>query len=81
MGYAGVAFTDLGDLAGTGFPGINGLENQRLCLESEIYSEHCFQGIIGKSRASQKVLEQVSIVAPTDATVLLHGETGTGKLS
>ena len=41
--------------------------------------EHCFEGIIGRSRAIQKVLEQVCIVAPTDATVLLHGETGTGK--
>src|SRR3974390_2510565 len=79
MGYSGVAFTDLGDLAGTGFPGISGVEDQRLCLESETHSEHCFEGIIGKSRAIQKVLEQVSIVAPTDATVLLHGETGTGK--
>ena len=81
MGYSGVAFTDLGDLAGTGFPGISGVEDQRLCLESETHSEHCFEGIIGKSRAIQKVLEQVSIVAPTDATVLLYGETGTGKLS
>jgi formate hydrogenlyase transcriptional activator len=34
---------------------------------------------VGKSSALQKVLEQVSIVAPTDSTVLLHGETGTGK--
>ena len=42
-------------------------------------SEYCFKGIIGKSAAIQKVLEQVSIVAPTDSTVLLLGETGTGK--
>ena len=48
-------------------------------MESEISPEHSFEGVIGKSRAIQKVLEQVSIVAPTDATVLLHGETGTGK--
>ena len=79
MGYAGVAFTDLGGLAGEGFPSVSRLEDQRLCLESETYSEHCFEGVIGKSRAIQKVLEQVAIVAPTDATVLLHGETGTGK--
>jgi len=79
MGYAGVAFTDAGGLAGASFPGINGLENQRLCLESELCSAHCFQGIIGKSRAIRTVLEQVAIVAPTDATVLLQGETGTGK--
>lgn len=56
-----------------------GLEDQPLFLGSEISSEHCFEGIIGRSPAIQKVLEQVSIVAPTDATVLLHGETGTGK--
>ena len=42
-------------------------------------SQYCFEGIIGKSPAIRKVLEQVAIVAPTDATVLLHGETGTGK--
>ncbi len=55
------------------------LEDQRLYLESEISSEYNFEDIIGKSSAFQKVLEQVSIVAPTDSTVLLHGETGTGK--
>jgi formate hydrogenlyase transcriptional activator len=55
------------------------LEDQQVCLESEISPEHCFQGIIGKSPAIQKVLQQVAIVAPTDSTVLLHGETGTGK--
>jgi formate hydrogenlyase transcriptional activator len=79
MGYAGVAFTDLGDLAGPGFPNISGVQDQHLCLESEISLEHSVEGVIGKSRAIRKVLEQVSIVAPTDATVLLHGETGTGK--
>jgi formate hydrogenlyase transcriptional activator len=55
------------------------LEDEQVCLESGISPEHCFQGIIGKSPAIQKVLEQVAIVAPTDSTVLLHGETGTGK--
>ena len=38
-----------------------------------------FEDIVGKSSALRKVLEQVAIVAPTNATVLLHGETGTGK--
>jgi formate hydrogenlyase transcriptional activator len=55
------------------------LEDQRLYLESEISSEYNFEDVIGKSSAFQKVLEQVSIVAPTDSTILLHGETGTGK--
>jgi formate hydrogenlyase transcriptional activator len=75
---ATVAFTDLGSLAEPGFP-ISDLEDQQVCLESGTSPEHCFQGIIGKSPAIQKVLEQVAIVAPTDSTVLLRGETGTGK--
>jgi formate hydrogenlyase transcriptional activator len=55
------------------------LQDQRLYLESEIRSEFNFEDIVGKSSAIQNVLKQVSIVAPTDSTVLLHGETGTGK--
>jgi DNA-binding NtrC family response regulator len=52
-------------------------EKQR--LESEIPSEYNFEGMVGKSDALHKVLERVAIVAPTDSTVLLQGETGTGK--
>jgi formate hydrogenlyase transcriptional activator len=55
------------------------LEEERLYLESEIRSEYNFEEIIGKSAALRKVLDQVAIVAPTGSTVLLHGETGTGK--
>jgi formate hydrogenlyase transcriptional activator len=55
------------------------LEDEQLHVGAEISAECCFEGIIGKSLAIQKVLEQVEIVAPTDSTVLLHGETGTGK--
>ena len=55
------------------------LEDQRVYLESEISSEYNFEDIVGRSSAFQKALEQVTIVAPTDSTVLLHGETGTGK--
>jgi DNA-binding NtrC family response regulator len=54
-------------------------DEERLSLDSEIRSEHEFEGIVGESKALQKVLEEVSIVAPTDSTVLLQGETGTGK--
>ncbi len=54
-------------------------EEERRYLESEIRSEHNFGDIIGKSDALYKVLEQIAIVAPTDSTALLHGETGTGK--
>ena len=55
------------------------LEEQRLYLESEISLEFNFEDIVGNSSAIKRVFEQVSIVAPTDSTVLLHGETGTGK--
>jgi formate hydrogenlyase transcriptional activator len=76
---ATVAFADLGNLAGAGFPNASEIEDQQLHLEPEISSEHRFEDIVGKSAALRKVLEQVAIVAPTDAPVLLHGETGTGK--
>lgn len=55
------------------------LQEERLYLESEIRSEYSFEDIIGRSAALRKVLDQLAIVAPTDSTVLLHGETGTGK--
>ena len=78
MACASVAFTDPG-LAGTGFPRVCEVDDQQVYLQPEINSEYCFEEIIGKSAALQKVLQQVAIVAPTDSTVLLHGETGTGK--
>lgn len=55
------------------------LQDQREYLESEISSEYNFEDIIGNSSAIKRVFEQISIVATTDSTVLLHGETGTGK--
>ena len=55
------------------------LEEERLYLESEIRAEHNFEDIVGKSVVLRRVLEQIAIVAPTSSTVLLHGETGTGK--
>ncbi len=55
------------------------LEEERLYLESEIRSEYNFADIVGKSASLRKVLDQIAIVAPTQSTVLLHGETGTGK--
>jgi formate hydrogenlyase transcriptional activator len=51
----------------------------RSSLVSEISADDCFKDIIGNSAGMQKVLDQVKIVANTEATVLLHGETGTGK--
>lgn len=57
----------------------NRLEDERLYLESEIRSEYNFEDIVGRSTALRAVLEQIQIVAPTGSTVLLRGETGTGK--
>jgi formate hydrogenlyase transcriptional activator len=48
-------------------------------LEEEINREHSFEDIIGESSSLREVLKQIETVAPTDATVLLQGETGTGK--
>ena len=76
---AAVTFVELENLAGTGFLNVRKIEDQQLDVEIETSSEHCFEDIVGKSPAIQRVLEQVAIVAPTDSTVLLHGETGTGK--
>ncbi len=48
-------------------------------LQEEIRSEHNFQEIVGNSQPLRHVLSQVTQVAPTAATVLIYGETGTGK--
>ena len=76
---AAIAFTDFAGLTETSFPQVGEPEDERLYLESEIASEFTFADIVGKSAALRQVLEQVAIVAPTGSTVLLHGETGTGK--
>ena len=76
---AAVAFAGVDKIVAAGFLNRNEIEDQQLHVEVETTSEHCFEDIIGKSPAIQRVLEQVAIVAPTDSTVLLHGETGTGR--
>lgn len=50
-----------------------------LRLDEEVRSEADFEGIVGRSSALRQVLELVKTVAPSDSTVLLLGETGTGK--
>ena len=55
------------------------LSKEKLYLEDEIRTEHNFAEIIGESAALKQVLMQVEVVAPTDSTVLIQGETGTGK--
>ncbi|HZT32610.1 MAG TPA: sigma 54-interacting transcriptional regulator [Bryobacteraceae bacterium] len=55
------------------------LSEEKLYLEDEIRSEYQFEEIIGQSEALRAILRQIETVAPTDSTVLIYGETGTGK--
>jgi formate hydrogenlyase transcriptional activator len=55
------------------------LEKENIYLREEIRTEHNFEEIVGNSPALLAVLRTVEQVAPTDSTVLIHGETGTGK--
>ena len=55
------------------------LSQEKLYLEDEIRTELNFEEIVGKSEALRRVLKEVETVAPTDSTVLIYGETGTGK--
>jgi formate hydrogenlyase transcriptional activator len=52
--------------------------NEAMCTQDESRVD-AFPGIVGQSGALREVLQQVEMVAPTDSTVLLLGETGTGK--
>ncbi len=55
------------------------IQNENLALREEIEQSSMFEEIVGSSPALRHVLKQVSKVAPTDSTVLILGETGTGK--
>lgn len=57
----------------------NKLASEKGYLEEEIRTQYNFSEIVGESTALRGVLKQVETVAPTDSTVLLCGETGTGK--
>jgi formate hydrogenlyase transcriptional activator len=57
----------------------NKLAEEKLYLEEEIRSEFNFEEIIGESPALKRALAQVELAAPAGTTVLLLGETGTGK--
>ena len=55
------------------------LAREKLYLEDEIRSERGFEEIIGRSPAMRAVLRHIETVAPTESTVIIYGETGTGK--
>ncbi len=55
------------------------LRQEKQYLEEEINLENRFEDIVGESGGLRQVLKQIETVAPTDATVLIQGETGTGK--
>ena len=57
----------------------NKLEKEKLYLEEEIRSEYNFEEIVGSSSVLKRSLQNVQTVATTDSTVLIYGETGTGK--
>jgi formate hydrogenlyase transcriptional activator len=68
----GLAFREIAELK-------EKLNTEKLYLEDEIRTEHNFGEIVGHSSVLKQVLKQVEIVSPTDSTVLIQGETGTGK--
>jgi formate hydrogenlyase transcriptional activator len=55
------------------------IEDEKVYLEEEIRAEYRFDEIVGSSAAIREVLKQIETAAPTDSTVLIQGETGTGK--
>jgi formate hydrogenlyase transcriptional activator len=67
-----IAFGEIADLK-------DKLAQEKVYLEDEIRSELNFEEIVGTSEGLRRVLRQVETVAPTDSTVLIYGETGTGK--
>jgi transcriptional regulator with GAF, ATPase, and Fis domain len=55
------------------------LQEENVYLKDEIKTCHNFEEIIGESQTLKKILRTVELAAPTDSTILLLGETGTGK--
>ena len=55
------------------------LAKEKAYLEEEVRTEHDFGDIVGENAALRAILKQVETVAPTESTVLIRGETGTGK--
>jgi formate hydrogenlyase transcriptional activator len=67
-----VAFEEINDLR-------RHIEDEKVYLEEEIRSEYRFDEIVGSGPALRGVLQQIQTAAPTDSSILIQGETGTGK--
>jgi len=67
-----LAFEQIGELR-------KKIEDEKVYLEEEIRAEYRFDEIVGGSAPIRAVLQQIETAAPTDSTVLIQGETGTGK--
>jgi formate hydrogenlyase transcriptional activator len=67
-----LAYSEIKELKGR-------LEKENVCIREEVKLEHQHREVIGDSEGTRRVLKQVEQVAPTDSTVLVLGETGTGK--
>jgi transcriptional regulator with GAF, ATPase, and Fis domain len=55
------------------------LEQQNAYLQEEVVEAKAFGDLVGQSAALRQIVSQIDLVAPTDASVLIFGETGTGK--
>jgi formate hydrogenlyase transcriptional activator len=55
------------------------IEDEKVYLEEEIRSEYRFDEIVGSGPALRGVLQQIETAAPTDSSIIIQGETGTGK--
>jgi formate hydrogenlyase transcriptional activator len=79
MSLSSVSAVDIGDVNSRFTSDVSSSVIRQLDLEDEIRPKAGFAGIVGKSPALMEVLELVDVVAPSDSTILLLGETGTGK--
>jgi formate hydrogenlyase transcriptional activator len=55
------------------------LAKEKLYLEEELQTDYNFEEVVGESRALKRILKEIQTVAATDSTVLILGETGSGK--
>ena len=77
--FTAAGITDLETPSDTEIVPPSSIVTEDLRLDEEVRREADFQGIVGKSSTLRQLLEMVKTVAPSDSTVLLLGETGTGK--